>query len=344
MALPSAWAYRARLRRSGMPGDTYYAGDRDARPPAEGNDMDFWDLTRLMVRRWYIAMPLLLLTFVGTGYVAVAVKPDYVLTSYIQLIPPSASSDPNQVNRVQNPWLALGLEALSQAATVATQDQTFLDSLSKEGNTASFSIELGDRNPVATIAVVAPTLEQATSATETITKYYSETVTSLQTQYAVRQQDMITSHRLDKGENVKRPGGKVKRAVVVVFATGLLFTAGFTILFDALVRRRRRKTGAGTAGQVRPAAEAANGASVAVRAGVSARVPNSADTQRIRTSREYRSAGVNGVGSEPRVREGNGRSPVDPAIPDVPADATIVLPRMPRKLDWGDGGDKGRRG
>lgn len=203
--------------------------------------MDFWDLGRLLLRRWYVALPMLLATAGITGYTAVEVKPDYVLTSYIQLIPPVATSDPTQASHIQNPWLALGLGSLNQAATLATQDQTFLDQLKAEGSEGSFSITMGDNNPVAVIAVVAPTLDQAESTTTRVITQYETSVTSLQAQYAVRQQDMITAHRLDKGENLKRPGGKVKRALVVVLGAGLLLTGGMTIVVDAYLRRRRRK-------------------------------------------------------------------------------------------------------
>jgi capsular polysaccharide biosynthesis protein len=202
--------------------------------------MDFWDLGRLMVRRWYVSLPLLLLTFAATVFTAVAVKPDYVLTSYIQLIPPTEPTNDTQGTRVQNPWLSLGLDSLNQAATVAAQDQTFLDRLTTQGNNATIEITDGDNNPVATIAVVAPTLAQAEDATAQVIDRYNSSASTLQNQYGVQKRDMITSQRLDNGENVKRPGGKVKRSIVVVFGIGVLLTGGLTILVDALWRRRRR--------------------------------------------------------------------------------------------------------
>lgn len=203
--------------------------------------MDFWDLTKLMIRRWYVSVTLLLITMAATGYAATEIKPDYAITSYVQLIPPTVASDPNKIISVQNPWLALGLSSLSNAATVATQDQTFLDTLKEKDETASFEITISDKNPVAIIAVVAPTLEEAQSATTEVTSQYEKSVVALQTQYNVKKSDMITAYRLDKGENLKRPGGKVKRAVVVIFAIGVLLTGGITILVDTLLRRRKRR-------------------------------------------------------------------------------------------------------
>ena len=52
--------------------------------------MDFWDITKLLVRRWMVAVPLLLLSAGITGVTVSQVKPDYVATAYVQLVPPAA--------------------------------------------------------------------------------------------------------------------------------------------------------------------------------------------------------------------------------------------------------------
>ncbi|NJC65792.1 hypothetical protein HC028_14965 [Planosporangium flavigriseum] len=299
--------------------------------------MDFWDLTKLMVRRWYISVPLLLATFAGTGYTAIAVEPDYAITAYVQLIPPAASSDPDQATRIQNPWLALGMTSLNNAAMVATQDQTFLDALKKKDDSASFEITIGERNPVATIAVVAPTQQEVESATALVTSHYDESVRSLQAQYGVKPAEMITVFRLDKGENIKRPGGKVKRAVIAVFAIGLLMTGGLTILIDALLRRRHRRDATTTASAsdgpdfVAAPSGATNGAPV-VRQRVSADPPYSEDSERTRPLGQYALDGARKADRDAKPA----------AAPRLPPDATIVLPRMPRA---GEGGtnQRGRR-
>ena len=53
--------------------------------PEESNNLDFWDLTKVVFRRWKISLPLLLLSIVATGAIAATAKPDYIEDSYIQL-------------------------------------------------------------------------------------------------------------------------------------------------------------------------------------------------------------------------------------------------------------------
>ena len=47
---------------------------------SKGSTLDFWDITQLLLRRWRISLPLLLMTAVLTGVTAVVVKPTYVAT------------------------------------------------------------------------------------------------------------------------------------------------------------------------------------------------------------------------------------------------------------------------
>jgi hypothetical protein len=203
--------------------------------------VDFWDATKVLFRRWYLALPLLLITLGVTAYTATAVKPDYVLTSYVQLVPPAsiAEKTPTAASVPSNPWSQLGLEALSQAADYATLDQTFIDSLQAKGFSTNFKITVGDPVAGATIEVVAPSRKSAVDTTDAVIQRYRSSAEALQTRYSVRPNDMIIVLRLDQGENLKRPGGKVKRAIIAVFGAGILLMCAVTIGGDALLRRRR---------------------------------------------------------------------------------------------------------
>lgn len=314
--------------------------------------MDFWDLTKLLVRRWYVSVTLLLLTFAGTAYTAVAIKPDYAITAYVQLIPPTGVSDPAKAAQAQNPWLALGITSLSNAAMVATQDQTFLDTLKVQDDSASFEITIGDRNPVAIVEVIAPTLDQAVSATALITSHYEQSVAALQKQYGVKAADMITAYRLDKGENVKRPGGKVKRAVVVIFAIGILLTGGVTILFDALLRRRRRSKAAPTAvsdtlyasGTAEAASTPGDGAPQVVRQRSHPDLSPPGDWEKTAQLGPFRQDPERtGDRDRKHTSTSNGRNAGTVVISSTTSsDATILLPRTPRAGEPGAPDDRGR--
>ncbi|MGC5020485.1 hypothetical protein [Micromonospora sp. DT47] len=293
--------------------------------------MDFWDATKVMMRRWYMTLPLLLLTIAGTGFTATAVEADYVLTSYVQLIPPQTSVDPEEARKFPvNPWNLLGLEALSQAANYTTVDQTFLDRLEREGYSTSFKITSGDPVAGATIEVIGESRAQAIQTTETVITRYRESALALQTQYRVRSQDLITVQRLDQGENLKRPGGKVKRAIIAVFGTGMLIMCGVTIGGDALLRRRRLRRQAAD-GQA--ADEVDDESTRAVQPPHWAPAGgNDGETVRTRVPASIPPRGGAQTALQPATRRPTPAS-------EVPSDPTIVLPTLRRNLN-DEGGNR----
>lgn len=310
--------------------------------------MDFWDVTRLIFRRWYVAVPLLLISAGATVYTATVVKPDYSLTSYLVLLPPTETTVPAKGQATpsaaeNNPWIQLGLSSLGQAAVYATQDQTFLDELTAEGHSANFSIAVGYPNPGVTVEVVAGSPKQASESTQLILTRFNDNIRSLQSTRGVADRDMISITQLDKGVNLKQTGGKVKRAILAVAGLGVLLTAGLTIGFDAALRRRGRKrlaqrlAVAANAPVSPPPAGERTGA-------VAPRGPADSSGERGQAGGPSVPAGI-GLRLDPTVgfagaHEGGRREtavrpdPVEgPAraegidVLPIPADATIVLPR-----------------
>jgi capsular polysaccharide biosynthesis protein len=203
--------------------------------------VDFWDLTKLVLRRWYVAVPLLVLTGLAAVYTTYNVKPDYKATAYVQLIPPPEASITTNIKSLRNPWLDLGLGALNTAATYATVDRTFLNQLKTRGMSDNVVITNGYPAPIATIDVIGSSQEMAMGTANEVVRRFSDVVKSLQDDYAVQTPGRILTRRLDTGNNLEQTGGKVKRALVAVAGAGVLVTVGLTVAFDALMRRRSRR-------------------------------------------------------------------------------------------------------
>ena len=206
--------------------------------------MDFWDLTVVIFRRWKVSLPLLLITIAGAAFLAFTMKPDYTMTSYVQLIPAKVAPSDNPVNASsRNPWNQLGLNTLGQATIYATQDKKFLDGLKAGKHTDNFTLTLTYPDPIITVEVVGTGPEDARETTQLVVDRLEESAQSLQAGSGVSRDDMIITKRLDQGQNLLPSTSKVKRAVIAVAAAGMVLTAGGTVAFDALARRRSRKRG-----------------------------------------------------------------------------------------------------
>ena len=196
----------------------------------------------LIFRRWKVALPLLLVAIGATVWVGMMAKPDYTMTAYVQLIPArvAATDDPSNA-QLRNPWNQLGLATLGQASIYATQDKVFVESLKAGGHTDTFTLTMNQPNPIIMVEVVASTPGDARATTELVIGRLRNSAEVLQKQAGAQAPDIIPVQRLDQGQNLEPSNGKVKRALAAVAAAGLLMTAGGTIAFDALARRRSRR-------------------------------------------------------------------------------------------------------
>jgi hypothetical protein len=209
--------------------------------------VDFWDLTRLVFRRWYVSVPMLLLTLGGALWTATGVEPDYIATAHVQLVPP-ATIQQNPVNQKtaptsapRNPWLDLGLPTLSAAGSVTVQDQEVIKALESADLSGNFTVTVGNQIPLVTFEVVGNSKAQATTTVNFLTRSFDQNVLALQEAYGAPKNEMISTRRLDLGNNVTASTSKVKRALVAVAGAGVLLTAALTIGLDAILRRRARK-------------------------------------------------------------------------------------------------------
>ncbi len=207
--------------------------------------MDFWDLTKLLYRRWFVSVPLILLTLGGTVAAAMLVKPDYVATSYVQLIPPSVSTrEPEgkvKLKIIRNPWLDTGLNSLAKAALLTVQDTKVADQLDEAGFSDKYTITLDNQLPTLTFEVVGTSPQQAKLTTDELTKRFSASALALQRDSNAPTEQLVDTLRLDQGDNITKSTSKTKRALVAIFGAGLLVSVGVTVAFDALLRRRGRR-------------------------------------------------------------------------------------------------------
>jgi hypothetical protein len=208
--------------------------------------VDLWDLTKLLFRRWYIAVPLLVVSLAAVALTSRSLQPDYSASGHLQLIPPRAAAQQanGTTNRTPNPWMDLGYQALGQALIIKITDKNVLESLTNNGYSENFAITMDTRSPLLTIQVVAHNAIQATGTVRQVMQQLEDMVKSEQTQYGVAQQDSITTLRLDDGSAVTTVTSKVKRVLIVAGGVALLFTAAFTIGVDAYLRRRKRRASA----------------------------------------------------------------------------------------------------
>jgi hypothetical protein len=329
--------------------------------------VDFWDLTKLLVRRWMFAVPMVVLSAVLTVLTVGHLKPDYVSTAYVSLVPPvMGATKPGQATPDQrNPWLSQGLMTLGNAAIITVLDQTVVKELEASGYSTSYTVTMGSSSPLVSFEVVGKTKQQATDTTERLVERFNQSVARLQSDFGVSKADSVSARRLDLGTNVKESNSKIKRALVAVAGAGLLMTAAVTVGADAWLRRwrRRRAEAAAAAPPTMPLSDPVRRPQPQPAAVVAAPSVGTDETERDapsaaappggrKVARSQPTAGVKPGVSVEYKPPGQASSAVDTddsdaeaAALEVPADATIVLPlSLPKRDHWpGKNGDRKSR-
>lgn len=333
--------------------------------------MDFWDLTRLLLRRWYFAVPALALTAIASVWTLVGISPNYVATAYVQLAPPiSQPTAPGAQSLDQrNPWIALGMYNLANAAILTVQQQAVVESLKANGYSESFTATLNSSSPLVTFEVTGSTPRQAIDTTDELIRRFTASVSNLQVDtYGVAADDLVVARRIDSGTNIAESDGRVKRALVAVAGLGLLLTLAFTVGMDALLARRARRraglpAGVGTADLSPPSSVAASrpsngGRNGAVSFDMSPRPDYQAAAKRGDTGHRQpshvpptdpvgRPESDSAVGTPVQLAEtpdGAADGAVDGVIEGaLEEDATVVLPLTHRSLRRRGPDDKGTR-
>jgi hypothetical protein len=184
-----------------------------------------------------------LATIVLSFLAATAVKPTFVYTAYVQLVPPMpAVISPGEATPVEpNPWVGQGLSTIGNAALISVQNLSYLKALKAHGYSSKITAQMGGSNPLATFTIAGVTRAQAASTADQVAEQFNANVASLQTGLGLADTDLITARRLDGGTNLAVSNSRVKRAVIAVAGLGLIMTVSLTMAADALLRRRDRR-------------------------------------------------------------------------------------------------------
>ncbi|HEX6870458.1 MAG TPA: hypothetical protein VF163_05115 [Micromonosporaceae bacterium] len=195
-------------------------------------------MTKLLFRRWYFSLPMLLVSLVVVFIASQTVKPDYSAKGHVQLIPPvGTTNNLGEQNPIKNPWFDLGYMALGNAAMIDVGSKSVLESLAEDGLTDNVTISM-DRVPLFEVEAVGDSPEQATATVQRVIFLLSQAVEQRQNALKVPKSDTITTLALDDGSDVEVKTSKILRVLIVAGGVGLLLTAAVTIGLDAILRRR----------------------------------------------------------------------------------------------------------
>ncbi|MEV4621275.1 hypothetical protein AB0J74_21535 [Asanoa sp. NPDC049573] len=206
--------------------------------------MDLLDLLKLVVRRWYVAVPVVIVTLAAAVALGSAIQPEYKTAATVILVPPTTSQAPTANGATPapgNPWLRIGETAMAQAVQISASSGESRQKVVAAGGDSAYEITLVTRSSIMTVEISSDTSAKALATVEAVTKLISEEVVAQQAKYKPKAGEEISTQVLDAGLNVTPSRSNVLRAQIVVLAIGLLFMAAAVVAYDAIARRKLTK-------------------------------------------------------------------------------------------------------
>lgn len=217
--------------------------------------MDFWGTVRVLRRRWYIALPAVLLTGVLALFVYVSVPTRYESSGVLVLTSPAAGGRYSEKTKpedvvIVNPLLQFdgSLTTTAQILTQILGDPKTAEELAGKDSTAVYTANTG---PVGgPLLFVTSEADSAADAEGLVDKVLEKTVNELAAQQKALnapEQTFITAQILVQPTTAEaKIGGKVRyvgAATVVLLLLTLASTFAADSVLNKLKRRKERESG-----------------------------------------------------------------------------------------------------
>jgi hypothetical protein len=211
--------------------------------------VDLFDVVRACFRRWYILLPLLLITGWYTHQVYTSVKPVYYSQAVIGLAPPNSRLDqavlgqPVPINGLLDVG---GAPLLANMAALGVKQPAVVNRVVAAGGLPDYNAKLFPvpaTSPPIPLIMIEETAADPAAATKTLQLVTDEVTASLQ---SIQQQAGVPAEMMVGSFVVSPPSPPLAampsrtRATASVFVAGLGLTVLVTVLADVLLARLRK--------------------------------------------------------------------------------------------------------
>ena len=207
--------------------------------------MDLLTTIRILLRRWFVVVPGLLLTAGAAYYAMQAVSPSYEAAGAVVLLGPATAGAPVKGEPTPppvNPYLEFGgaLETTGEILSRTLMSQAEVDKLYAKGATATYEVGTGSEGGSPIVNVIATDTDEAV-AIRTVGIVAAEVRAELQRRQAaagapasqfIRVEDVTIPTKATK------MAGSTMRAVAAVMALGLAVSFGLGFMAEAIAVRR----------------------------------------------------------------------------------------------------------
>lgn len=209
--------------------------------------MDFIDILRTVVRRWYITLLVAAVGIALTVYVASSIEPVYSVEAQSLVVGPAKETDPGTgleqpVDMAVNPYMRFSgsLDVTAQAIIRVVDGSEFRSVLDEEGLEGDFEFEAPPGAALILITTEAATPGESSALATRISEGLATTLAGIQSEVSVPPDEQITLRTLTVSDPEELSGSR-QRVLIGGVGLSLALGAVAAVTVDTVMSRRRRQ-------------------------------------------------------------------------------------------------------
>lgn len=217
--------------------------------------VDLWEALVIMARRWYVTLPLVVLTAVAVVLVGSRVEPTYSAGGTLLFVGPNQvdiGEDGEQVLEFTNPLLRFSgsIQTTARAIGLAVSSGRTASELDDRGLSGEYTVGVDNRVPIMSLDVTDDDPDVVLETLEGLVGVVQEELTTRQDALDAPPNQRVGFQVLSQPEQARASYGPRNRLRLVTLALGLALAGGAAFAVEGLARLRRRPVpGAGRAGR-----------------------------------------------------------------------------------------------
>jgi uncharacterized protein involved in exopolysaccharide biosynthesis len=215
--------------------------------------MDFFESVRILVRRWALVVPGVLLVALVGGGTAIAIGPQYQAVGSLVLIAPVPPGVGSTVDA--NPYLlftgSLNVTA-SMLARITLKDDATIERLRAAGATAQYEVAASSSaSPILTVTATGKTREEAIRTVAAVSEGIEQELRLVQQESQASTETWIKAQPLTAPEGATLVLTRPLRSVGLAVAFGLAAVVVLAFLIEGYEKKRLAATGSASLGRGR---------------------------------------------------------------------------------------------
>ena len=200
--------------------------------------MDLWSAIFTVIRRWYVALPILLVSIVAMVVIGGKMKPDYKAEASVVFTAPARKVVNGQEQPFKNQY-ANDTKTLAAAVyrqiTNADQHRT----LEEDGFSPRYELVLDQFSAIMDIEVTATSQEQAIDTANQLISETDRNALAIQRQSRPPEDELVRVDKIYLPVDAELVPGSKSRVMATVLLLGLVAAASAAFMVESLATRRR---------------------------------------------------------------------------------------------------------